>query len=232
MSRISHFALPSLAALAALACAPGPDTRADAGTPSQPLADAGSSAPVDAGAPSDVERVYQMLTGRFDSSAQSRTQPQFFAVQLHTCPVDLPLIGEQVLYVEQAMVSSLSAPYRQRLYAVTAGTEPGTVVSTVYELVQPERFVGLCAGTSDTAIDALDAIARPGCEVVLQAEGEDFVGGTVGTGCESSLNGARYATSEVTLSAEQIVSWDRGYDASDAQVWGSTAGAYVFDRLE
>jgi hypothetical protein len=54
----------------------------------------------------------------------------------------------------------------------------------------------------------------------------------VGKGCGSTLNGASYATSEVLLESTLLLSWDRGFDARDQQVWGATAGGYVFDRLD
>ena len=50
------------------------------------------------------------------------------------------------------------------------------------------------------------------------------------TGSGSTLRGATYAVSDVTLSATQILSWDRGYDAQDNQVWGAEAGPYEFLR--
>ena len=36
------------------------------------------------------------------------------------------------------------------------------------------------------------------------------------------------ATSEVVVSPGRIESWDRGFDAEGAQVWGAEKGAYVF----
>ena len=76
-----------------------------------------------------------------------------------------------------------------------------------------------------------DLIPRDGCAIVLEhVGGEMFVGSTVGTSCESSLAGAAYATSEVTIFADRLVSWDRGFDAEGHQVWGAEKGAYVFVR--
>jgi len=36
----------------------------------------------------------------------------------------------------------------------------------------------------------------------------------------------------VTLTADRMVSWDRGVDAGGRQVWGAERGGYVFDRVE
>jgi hypothetical protein len=75
-------------------------------------------------------------------------------------------------------------------------------------------------------------LLREGCTVALErAPDGAFVGGTVGTGCRSSLRGAAYATSEVRIDPDGIESWDRGFDPHGNQVWGATAGPYVFRRM-
>jgi len=57
-----------------------------------------------------------------------------------------------------------------------------------------------------------------------------YTGSTVGKLCESNLRGAAYATSEVTVKSDRIISWDRGFDNEDNQVWGAEKGGYVFLR--
>jgi hypothetical protein len=42
------------------------------------------------------------------------------------------------------------------------------------------------------------------------------------------LRGASYATSEVVITDEQLLSWDRGWDANGKQVWGAETGGYIF----
>lgn len=173
--------------------------------------------------------VYRYLLGRFDSAAQAQTDPRYFAIQLVACPVSAPELGTQVLYVEQARLDTPMQPYRQRLYAVQPG-EGGAVVSRVFELRRPERAVGLCGRATKAEYLSEEVVERAGCSVYLTAEGDRFVGGTRGAECPSTLMGASYATSEVTLRADGMDSWDRGYDSAMRQVWGATAGAYRFER--
>lgn len=185
--------------------------------------------------PSRAAQATELLTGRFDSSAQAQEDARYFAVQLRTCRIDVPALGAQVLYVEQAMMTALDQPYRQRVYAIS-DRDDGAVVSVVNELVQPERFVGFCdLGATDQAgimPVAEDIVPLPGCAVTLTATDDGFSGSTDGKACLNDHNGAVYATSEVTLTDAGIESWDRGYDANDAQVWGAVAGAYRFDRQQ
>jgi CpeT protein len=213
------------APLAVGACAAGPLTTADGDEPADAAAQVAQAA----------AQATTLLTGRFDSSAQAASDSRYFPVQLRTCALDVPALGAHVLYVEQAMLSSVDQPYRQRVYAV-AERNDGAVVSTVYELLQPERFVGFCdLGATDQQgiMPVVDDIALlPGCAVILTATDDGFAGSTDGKACENDFQGATYATSEVTLTDAGIESWDRGYDAADVQVWGATAGAYRFDRKD
>jgi hypothetical protein len=66
----------------------------------------------------------------------------------------------------------------------------------------------------------------------MQLDAIHFFGSTHGTACTSELRGASYATSEVKIYRDRIVSWDRGYSSDNAQVWGATKGGYVFLRQE
>ncbi len=59
-----------------------------------------------------------------------------------------------------------------------------------------------------------------------------YAGSTNEKDCESSMRGASYATSEVTVCADNVMSWDRGWDAKDEHVWGADKAGYVFDRLK
>jgi CpeT protein len=178
-------------------------------------------------------RLYRMLTGHFDSIQQSIDQPAYFPIDLLTCPIEIPELGARLLHVEQSIIDEgeVQPPYRQRVYVITDGPDPATqAVSQVWEFESPEDFAGFCSG-GGAAATAADLTEREGCQVEVTWMGDHFVGSTPGKECLSDLNGATYATSEVEIYEDRIESWDRGYDADDQQVWGATAGAYIFARL-
>ena len=172
----------------------------------------------------------EQLTGNFDSSEQANSNPSYYSVSLRSCEVDAPEFGEHVLYVEQALSSDLSAPYRQRLYVIEQEGED-QVRSTIYSLVDEDSAIGLCDQNDIAVFTAQDITLREGCHVTLTWNGMGFEGQTEETSCESSLNGASYATSIVTTTPDVISSWDRGYDSQGEQVWGAVDGAYIFNRL-
>lgn len=226
-------AATSLCALALLACAGCGES-----TSSTPTADMAMPAPDLAPDTKLADQLACWLTGKFDSGSQAIADPTYFKILLRICPVSVPDLAPRVLYVEQAVATTPKQPYRQRLYVVeTRDSASQKVASRVYELADPLAAVGLCDDPTSLTLTAADAVERPGCVVELtwkpdaQAEGGGtFVGGTNGKECGSTMNGATYATTEVTLTAKQLLSWDRGYDDTDKQVWGATKGGYKFDR--
>ena len=177
-----------------------------------------------------VNRLEAWLSGSFSSAAQAARDASYFDVRLHVVPIWTTRTDGPWLYVEQALGTQLDKPYRQRVYQLRA-LGGGRLESRVFELPQPEAAVGAWrSGASFPLADPTSLLPREGCVVVLRDEGERFVGSTNGKDCSSSLRGASYATSEVTLDANAIHSWDRGYDSAGQQVWGATGGAYEFVR--
>jgi CpeT protein len=121
--------------------------------------------------------------------------------------------------------------YRQRLYVIERSEEEeDTVISNVYTLTTPMSSVGACAQDSAPQFDLGAVTIKVGCEVYLKWEEGRSVGGTRGTGCDSNLGDAVYATSEITLEEGLLTSWDRGFTALNQQAWGATEGPYRFVR--
>jgi hypothetical protein len=171
------------------------------------------------------------LTGSFSSAEQAARDTAFRDIRLRTLKIWRERGDGPWLYVEQAAAASLERPYRQRVYRLRALNDT-TYESAVYLIPSPLRFAR-CWEHPDPlgAITPDSLIARTGCEIILRPRaGSAFVGSTLGSACPSELRGAAYATSTVLLSAGALVSWDRGFDSQGRQVWGATAGGYVFQR--
>jgi hypothetical protein len=171
------------------------------------------------------------MTGSFNSAAQAASDPEYRVIELHMCRIWEKRDDGFWLYVEQAASESPQRPYRQRIYRVF-NLDDGLVRSDVFELPgDPLRFAG--AWHTPTLLEAVDVAAllpREGCSITLAVKGSQFVGGTEGTGCESTLRGATFATSEVILSDGRLESWDRGWKADGSQAWGAVKGPYIFIR--
>jgi hypothetical protein len=170
--------------------------------------------------PGETGKLAGWMCGIFTSADQAERDPDnFYPVRLVTVPIWKTRTDGPWLYVEQAMLDSVDAPYRQRVYRLVEA-EDG-LRSEVYSLPRDgEGFAGIWMEPG-----------RFSDYNPEQRSGSKYLGSTVGDGCSSSLRGASYATSEVTLSDGRITSWDRGWDAEGQQVWGAEAGPYEFVRV-
>jgi hypothetical protein len=169
------------------------------------------------------------MLGDFSSRAQSLRDSAFFDIRLHIRRI-WPGRDEKIwLYVEQAAASSEDKPYRQRVYLLDRDGDNG-YKSVIYSLTNPSEWVGKYV--DPPALESFNTAhlqLRDGCTVWLRHRRDGtFEGNTAGKGCESTLRGAQYATSRVTVTPDRLFSWDQGFDASGKQVWGAVRGGYEF----
>ena len=179
----------------------------------------------------NLETLADYMTGFFSSLEQSLANPEYFDIHLHMVRIWPDRQPGYWLYVEQAVAGK--NPYRQRVYHVSEPS-PRQFVSKVYELQNPETFVD--AWTDPSRFDTLtpdSLIDRTGCSIYLVRNPDgSFSGSTRDRDCLSEMRGATWASSDVRITADQLVSWDRGFDDAGNQVWGAVKGGYVFDKLE
>ncbi len=178
----------------------------------------------------DTDRLLALMSGSFTSAQQSQVDESYFDIRLEMVPIWTDRDDGPWLYVEQAAASRLDQPYRQRVYRLSRDKD-GRYVSTVYEFPDAPEYAGAWKQAEPLAgLSPADLTERTGCAVYLEAAAGGFSGSTRDSECLSSLRGAAYATSEVSISADTIRSWDRGFDADGNQVWGAEKGPYVFRR--
>jgi hypothetical protein len=97
---------------------------------------------------------------------------------------------------------------------------PDTVYTGAH--IDPSKLSGLSP-------DSLTLLEGCGVLLTLQEDGS-FSGATAVGTCENTMRGAAYATSEVTVREDRIISWDRGWDAEDNYIWGAENSGYEFMR--
>jgi hypothetical protein len=181
----------------------------------------------------EVQQLVDYMVGDFSSQAQSVRDSDFYDIRLHIRPIWKNDASNHWLYVEQATAAAEHKPYRQRVYKVEKEASGG-VKSIVYTLPDPEKWAGKYK--TPEAFDQLkpsELSLREGCTVFLKKQKDgSFIGATQGTDCESTLRGAKYASSIVTVTATELRSWDQGFDEKGAQVWGATKGGYEFVKIK
>jgi hypothetical protein len=179
----------------------------------------------------DLDLLASWLAGAFASTAQAAESDEYLDIRLRMAPIWTDRVDGRWLYVEQAVADYRDRPYRQRVYRLRE-VAPGLFESEVYTLPDPEAAVGAWRAATPLAdLGPAQLEPRIGCSILMRRQGDAFVGSTLGRLCPSERRGAEYATSEVRITADGMISWDRGVAADGSQVWGATTGGYVFDRV-
>ncbi len=183
----------------------------------------------------DAARVAAFLVGTFDSHDQATTEPGFADIRIVGAFVPRSRLGfgAAVVYVEHAAAATLNSPYRQRFLRIESAAA-GKVLVRVFEPRDRIAASGKWRDPEDLAVFGVsDMLERPGCLITLRRmEGREvrFEGGNDGTGCPAVGQGARYATLSMSLTADRLELWDRGFDADGRQVWGPTRTPHRFVR--
>ncbi len=179
----------------------------------------------------DVEALVDYMTGSFSSEEQAAIDTNYFNIELEMVQIWKDRTDGPWLYIEQAVAETKDKPYRQRVYQIRQ-TDDGKIESIVYSIPDPLRFAGDYKKEFPLLRLTPDSLTlKDGCEVVLyRTDNGYFEGGTVDRNCPSDLRGASYATSEVMIDKDKMITWDRGFDENGNQVWGATKGGYIFKK--
>lgn len=190
-----------------------------------------SSSELSSQSKSELDLLVNWMTGSFNSEEQSRNDSDYYNISLEMHRIWENRNDGYWLYVEQAVATAKDNPYRQRIYHIFE--EDGLFKSVIYSLPDEKKFIG---GWEDISVfntlspEQLET--REGCEVIIKRKDENtFIGSTVEKNCTSNLRDAAYATTEVSITKDTMISWDRGFNDKDEQVWGATKGGYIFKKI-
>lgn len=177
----------------------------------------------------NLNELFELMQGSFNSEKQALADSTYYNISLHMYPIWED--KGKFLYVEQALNNGKSKPYRQRIYEVTQLDE-NTFSSAIYTIKNDSLWIG--KWKTPKAFDQLsleDINKKDGCEVILKRLKPNHYKGNTGIKtCSSSLYGASYATSEVEIFKNKIISWDRGFDTDGKHIWGAEKGGYIFTK--
>lgn len=178
----------------------------------------------------NLKELVTIMQGVYSSEKQSISDTTYFNISLRMVPIWKN--KGHYLYVEQAMYTKQDKPYRVRIYKIMQRSE-NEFISEIHTLKKEKDWIG--KWKTPEAFDALsesEVELKPGCGVILKRVGKNkFVGSTGDKTCQSELRGASYASSIVTVTSDQLISWDQGFDKDGKQVWGAVKGGYVFDKI-
>lgn len=180
----------------------------------------------------DLFMMKERLVGMFSSEEQAAYDPMYFHINVVMKPIWTHRRDGYWMYVEQSYAEEPTKPYRQRIYHLFR-KDSKTLGSQVYELKNAIRFAG--EWRKEKPLEKLhpdSLVSKSGCVVYIHKnELGEFWGSTPGKGCITNYSGSNYVTSEIYLSEEAFVSWDRGFNLQDKQVWGAYKNGYIFKKV-
>lgn len=181
-----------------------------------------------------LHQLVSFMVGSFSSADQAKADPENYRdIRLEVARIWPDRTDGVWLYVEQAAANSLDKPYRQRVYHLKAlpdGRFCSVIMSFKGDALTYAGAWKAKEPLKDVKLGDIEPIK--GCAVFLAFDGKGkYQGATQGRECENKWRGATYATTEVTMTAAEMCSWDRGYDPTDKQIWGAEKGGYIFKKL-
>lgn len=182
----------------------------------------------------DFQRLLTWMTGSFSSAEQAGADSTIGDIRMEIVQIWMHRSDAYWLYVEQAAAESSDKPYRQRVYRLSKVNDTLFKID-IYSFSEPLRFAGDWKKPMPLEKLTADSLSMvDGCSLFFKRSDDTaFVGNTLGKNCLSNLGGAKYATSAVKVTPTGMTMWDRGFDASDKQIWGAGANSpgYIFRKL-
>lgn len=179
------------------------------------------------------ESLSAWLAGSFTSADQAYADKSYRSVTLRCVRIWVHRTDGPWFYAEQALSHAPEQPHRQVIHQLAPASD-GAIELRSYSLPDPIPLTGAWRDPLRFGkLTPADLLAREGCTILLRPQPDgSFKGATTGQGCPSDLNGAAYATAEMTVAQDALTSWDRGYNAAGRQVWGPLNSGYLFKRVE
>ena len=180
---------------------------------------------------SDLKALVERMSGIYDNQEQARNNQQYAPIELNIREISLKgrKLSGHWLYVEQALNANGNKVYHQRVYNIYR--EKDGVRAKLYELKDPQAFVGAWSKPEQFKSLVVDSLVE-GCILYFTKDDQgNFTGNTLNRDCLNSQNGAVYATTELIVTPNQIIHWDRGYNDQGQQVWGAETGGYRFRKF-
>lgn len=173
--------------------------------------------------PVNLGEYVRMISGTFSTRNQSMVDSTFDHVVVHTQPIRRDSTGVWV-YTQQGTINT--PPYRQRVYHITS--QDTVLVQKTYMLKNPTKV----SPRSIQRIRLQDLEYKAGCDILIRKESPTaYIGNTDDRSCSATFRNSTYVTTSFMVTPHIIASWERGWDDSGKQVWGSTHGHYIYEKV-
>lgn len=180
-----------------------------------------------------ISRLAFCLAGDFSNKKQALADPKNYAhIRVFFRPLSFEFFSGIGFYSEQTYDYDLWNPYRQGIHRfVDRGNE---IYIENYSLKDPLLYAGGGSNLDILRTITPDCIERRyNCSMIFTEEKNIFRGRVEGKSCFIERNGVKtYLISEVELTENTFVTWDRGMDINtNQQLWGSAIGPLHFEKV-
>jgi hypothetical protein len=165
------------------------------------------------------------LAGSYDNLAQSRTDAEHPALRLMIVPVQAPLVGDHVFYVQEMAADDLRRVLAQRLYVLNVIPKKEQAVLTQLDFNEPLRWRdGQKNRDVFRSMLMQDLRPRPGCDLFWQRDVMGFKAALQGNACRttSRATGETLRVEErMQLGAETLNIFEQHRDAAGVIAFGA-----------
>jgi hypothetical protein len=163
------------------------------------------------------------LPGSYDNLAQSRASPGHSPLRLMIAPVEAPLVGDHVYYVQEMAADNAARVLSQRLYVVNPVPDEQMAVLTQADLIEPLRWRdGHLKRNLFQSMLMQDLRVRAGCDLLFKRDKGAFTAALTGN-CRGSARDTGEALRvelRMTLDADGIAIFEQHRDAAGKLVYG------------
>jgi hypothetical protein len=163
------------------------------------------------------------LPGSYDNLAQSRASPSHSPLRLMIAPVDAPLVGDHVYYVQEMAADNANRVLAQRLYVVSPVPDEEMAVLTQADLIEPLRWRdGHLKRNLFQSMLMQDLRVRAGCDLLFKRDKNAFAAALTGNcrGSARNTGEALRVEQRLTLDADGIAMFEQQRDAAGKLVYG------------
>jgi hypothetical protein len=183
----------------------------------------------------EMTELLVMLVGHYDNAAQVQSdaqhglRPPHDPLALTIVPVDDPLVGEHVLYVQETAAEDARRVMVQRIW--TFGVEDKGIVQSVWTLKEPLRWRG-AQQDPDMLKSMMNQDVTPvrGCNLTWKKSDEKFTAANDPKTCRStsrSTGGTVRIDTRLELEASELSLAENATDMSGQLVEGRTDEPFV-----
>lgn len=172
-----------------------------------------------------------MIGGSYDNIAQARRDPEHPGLRLMVVPVQAPLVGDNVFYVQEMAADDQRRVFTQKLWVLNVIPKREQAVLTQLELKEPLRWRdGHNNRDLFRSMLMQDLRPRPGCDLLWQREGSGFKAALQANACRASSR-ATGETLKVDLRLQLTVDglnlFEQQRDAADVLVSGEITDPWI-----